>query len=265
MSEGERLLWDPRQYLKYAGERGRPFVDLVARVTAEDPAYVVDLGCGPGNLTATLLDRWPNATVEGIDSSAEMIEKAGALAQPGRLSFSLGDAHGWKPSRPVDVLVTNATLQWVPGHLDLLPTWVDQLAPGGFLALQVPGNFESPSHQLLFDLAAEEPWASRLAGRVTQRISAPGPEGYLEVLAGTGCRVDAWETTYLHVLPGENAVFEWIKGTGARPILQALPDDVRPEFERIYKDRLNTAYPPRDFGTVLPFRRVFAVAQRGDA
>jgi trans-aconitate 2-methyltransferase len=263
------LQWDPRQYLKYADERGRPFADLVARVAAPAPAYVVDLGCGPGNLTATLTDRWPGARIEGIDSSPEMIGRAQELAQAltaqtsaDRLTFRLGDAHSWVPERPVDVLVTNATLQWVPGHEALLPTWVDHLAPGGWLALQVPANFDSPTHRILFELAAEEPWATHLAGRVRQRAAAPGTGEYLSLLAGTGCEVDAWETTYLHVLPGEDAVFEWIRGTGARPVLQALPDDVRPDFEQIYKERLAAAYPRRDYGTVLPFRRVFAVAHR---
>ncbi|MET9023426.1 trans-aconitate 2-methyltransferase [Actinopolymorpha sp. NPDC004070] len=266
------LQWDPRQYLKYADERGRPFADLVARVAAPSPAYVVDIGCGPGNLTATLADRWPDARIEGIDSSPEMIDRAQELARElaqgrpgelsGQLSFRVGDAHSWVPDRPVDVLVTNATLQWVPGHEALLPTWVDHLAPGGWLALQVPANFDSPTHRILFELAAEEPWATHLAGRVRQRAAAQGAEEYLSLLAATGCEVDAWETTYLHVLPGEDAVFEWIRGTGARPVLQALSDDVRPEFEKVYKERLAAAYPRRAYGTVLPFRRVFAVAHR---
>ncbi len=259
--------WDPRQYLLYADERGRPFVDLVARVRAADPSYVVDLGCGPGPLTETLALRWPDADIEGVDSSPEMIERANArLAEDpvpgGRLTFTLGDARDWKPARPVDVLITNATLQWVPGHLDLLPTLVDQLSPGGWLALQVPGNFGSPSHQILFELAAEEPWKGHLAASVSQRPSAPGPQTYVDVLSAAGCRVDAWETTYLHVLDGDDPVFEWVKGTGARPLLQALPDEVRPAFEAEYRARLREAYPRRPYGTVLPFRRVFAVAQK---
>ncbi|MEQ7010523.1 trans-aconitate 2-methyltransferase [Actinopolymorpha sp. B17G11] len=269
------LAWDPGQYLKYADERGRPFADLLARVGARDPRYVVDMGCGPGQLTAGLCARWPDADIEGVDSSVPMIERAQALrdqgetaastpaaGETGRLSFRLGDLRDWRPERPVDVLITNATLQWVPGHVDLLPTWVSYLARDGWLALQVPGNFDSPSHRTLFALAAEEPWARHLTVPVRQRPSAPGPDVYLDVLAAAGCQVDAWETTYLHVLQGEDAVFEWVKGTGARPVLQALPDDVRPDFEAAYKARLREAYPPRDVGTVLPYRRVFAVARR---
>jgi trans-aconitate 2-methyltransferase len=264
------LAWDPGQYLKYADERGRPFADLVARVGARDPRYVVDLGCGPGQLTASLRGRWPDADIEGIDSSAPMIERAKALLQEetasrapaGGLSFHRGDLRDWQPTRPVDVLISNATLQWVPGHVDLLPTWVGHLAPDGWLALQVPGNFASPTHQILFALAAEEPWARHLNVPVRQRPSAPDPDVYLEVLSAAGCQVDAWETTYLHVLSGEDAAFEWIKGTGARPVLQALPDAVRPDFEAAYKARLREAYPPRDVGTVLAYRRIFAVARR---
>jgi trans-aconitate 2-methyltransferase len=282
---GSGLAWDPGQYLKYADERGRPFADLLARVGAQAPRYVVDLGCGPGQLTASLRTRWPEADFEGIDSSVPMIERAQALlrgeadaaagtrpadtaagthpaGRSGRLSFRLGDLCDWRPTRPVDVLLTNATLQWVPGHVDLLPTWVSYLAPEGWLALQVPGNFDSPSHRTLFALAAEEPWVGHLTVPVRQRPSAPGPEVYLDVLAAAGCQVDAWETTYLHVLQGEDAVFEWLKGTGARPVLQALPEDVRPDFEAAYKARLREAYPPRVVGTVLPYRRVFAVARR---
>jgi trans-aconitate 2-methyltransferase len=265
--EDERVRWDPTQYLRYADERGRPYSDLLARVFADSPGYVVDLGCGPGNLTATLVDRWPGAEVEGIDSSPEMVERAQALvrgrAADARLSFALGDVRTWTPARPVDVLVTNATLQWVAGHLDLLPAWVGHLSPGGWLALQVPGNFASPSHQTLFELAAEEPWASHLVRPVSQRPSAPDPEVYLDVLSAAGCRVDAWETTYVHVLDGDDAVFEWLKGTGARPVLQALPDDLRPGFEDAHRARLREAYPRHPSGrTVLPYRRVFAVAQR---
>ncbi|HZC26759.1 MAG TPA: trans-aconitate 2-methyltransferase, partial [Actinopolymorphaceae bacterium] len=268
---GGAVTWDPVQYLRYADERGRPFADLLTPVRAANPRYVVDLGCGPGTLTATLRTRWPDAVIEGVDSSAQMIDKARALPDDertkgsGRLSFARGDVRTWKPDRPVDVLVSNATLQWVPKHLDLLPDWVDHLSPGGWLALQVPGNFGSPSHQTLFALAAEEPWVGHLVEPVSQRPSAPGPEVYLEVLAAAGCRVDAWETTYLHVLFGDDAVFEWMKGTGAQPILQALPDDIRPAFEDAYKERLREAYPVRAYGTLLPYRRVFAVAQKETA
>lgn len=250
--------WDPERYLVYADERGRPFTDLVARVGAAEPRQVVDIGCGPGNLTALLPRRWPRADVLGVDSSTEMIEKARAADLPG-VRFEVGDVRSWRPADPVDVLISNATLQWVPGHLDLLPGLVAQVAPGGWFAFQVPGNFGEPSHVLLHELAATPRFSSFV--QAVARPDAHDPETYLEALTRLGCVVDAWETTYLHVLTGTDPVFTWISGTGARPTLQALPDELREEFEREYKRRLRDAYPTRERGTVLPFRRVFVVAR----
>jgi trans-aconitate 2-methyltransferase len=250
--------WDPDRYLTYADERGRAFVELVARIGAPAPASVVDLGCGPGNLTSLLRERWPDADVSGLDSSPEMIEKARAVDPS--IAFEVADLRTWATEAdPVDVLVSNATLQWVPDHLDLLPSLVGRVRPGGWLAFQVPGNFEEPSHTIRRDLAAEAPYAEH-----TRDVAVPSshdPLVYLEALAGQGCTVDAWETTYLHVLTGPDPVFTWVSGTGARPTLQALPDDLRPAFEAEFQRRLRAAYPGRDGRVVLPFRRIFVVAQ----
>lgn len=260
-------VWDPELYGRYAGERGRPFADLVRQVDADGVHRVVDLGCGPGTLTATLLDRWPDAVVRGVDSSPEMIEAARELTGvarlgKGRLEFELGDVREWSaPSGSIDVIVTNATLQWIPGHLDLLPGIVAALRPGGWLAIQLPGNGDAPSHRLLRELAATEPYAAS-AANVSLRPDVPGPAEYVEVLSAAGCVVDAWETTYFHLLEGENAVLEWVKGTGARPVFQALPEELRARFEQEYGARLAEAYPRRPYGTLLPFRRIFAVAQK---
>ncbi len=255
--------WDPDRYLTYADERGRPFVDLLARIGATSPRTVVDLGCGPGNLTALLADRWPDASVVGLDSSPEMIAKAHGADS--RIEFGVADLRDWTPvstgstTGGVDVLVSNATLQWVPGHLDLLPSLVRAVAPGGWLAFQVPGNFDEPSHTIRDELAAEAPYAEHAAGVAVP--SSHDPAVYLDALAGLGCTVDAWETTYLHLLTGPDPVFTWVSGTGARPTLQALPDDLRPGFEAEFKRRLAAAYPQHAYGVVLPFRRVFVVAQ----
>jgi trans-aconitate 2-methyltransferase len=252
--------WDPERYLVYADERGRPFVELLARVGAEAPERVVDLGCGPGNLTTLLRARWPDAAVTGVDSSPQMIDQA-VGADP-LIAFEVADLRDWlELSAPVDVLFSNATLQWVPGHLDLLPELVRAVRPGGWLAFQVPGNFEEPSHTIRRDLAAEAPYAAH-----TRDVAVPSshdPAVYLERLVGLGCRVDAWETTYLHVLSGPDPVFTWVSGTGARPTLQALPDDLRPRFEAEFRRRLAAAYPERSGLVVLPFRRVFVTARRG--
>lgn len=250
--------WDPERYLTYADERGRPFVDLLARIAHPRPGRVVDLGCGPGNLTALLATRWPRADVVGLDSSPQMIEAA-RRDIPG-IDFAVADVRGWEPAAPVDVLVSNATLQWLPEHLDLLPRLVAGVTPGGWFGFQVPGNFAEPSHSIRRDLAAEPRYAAHTAGVAVP--SSHDASTYYEVLAGLGCVVDAWETTYLHVLSGPDPVFTWVSGTGARPTLQALPDDLRPGFEAEFKARLRAAYPTREDGTVvLPFRRVFVVAQ----
>lgn len=253
--------WDPQRYLTYADERGRPFVELVARIPADDPGRVVDLGCGPGNLTALLRERWPGARVAGVDSSPEMIERA-RRDVPG-IGFEVADLRDWVASGDdvVDVLVSNATLQWIPGHLELLPALASRVRPGGVLAFQVPGNFGEPSHVLRDELAAEEPYAPHTAGVAVPH--AHDAATYLRALADLGCDVDAWETTYLHVLDARHdpdPVFTWISGTGARPTLQALPDDLRPAFEAELKRRLRAAYPATADGVVMPFRRVFVVA-----
>jgi len=255
--------WDPQTYLAFGADRSRPFFDLLAQVGAESPEYVVDLGCGPGNLTTTLCERWPAARVHGVDASAEMVARAEEAREQGgfgdRLSFEVADLREWRPPRPVDLLLSNATLQWVPDHLDLLADLVGRLSPGGWLAFQVPGNFGGPSHRLLANLAADPRFASH-TGEVAWPASHD-PVDYLTRLHGLGTRAQAWETTYLHVLQGPDPVMRWMSGTGARPVLQALPENLRAEFEQEYAAALRDAYPTRDLGTVLSFRRIFAVAQ----
>src|SRR4051812_34251225 len=157
------MRWDPEQYLRFSDERARPFRDLLARVAAVDPRVVTDLGCGAGNLTRELAERWPGADVEGVDDSSEMIDRARAEAGE-RVRLTLADVRDWLPAHPPDVLVSNATLQWVPDHLPLLDRIARFLAPGGWLALQVPGNFGEPSHALLRELAAEPEWRGPAGG-----------------------------------------------------------------------------------------------------
>jgi trans-aconitate 2-methyltransferase len=296
-----RDMWDAGQYLRFGGERARPFFDLVAQVGAASPRYVADLGCGPGNLTAALAQRWPDATVAGVDSSPEMIATAQAAIENGargpaagfaagspggdgrressmrgvtggsapgggtaNLSFALGDVWDWKPARPVDVLVCNAVLQWVPGHDELLLRWADLLAPDGWLAFQLPGNFDQPSHEIVKEMAAAPRWRALLADARLNR-QAGDPADYAALLARPGFAVDAWETSYLHILHGENPVLEWTKGSTLRPVLAALDAEQADAFAREYGERLTVAYRPRSFGTLFPFRRVFTVVHRADA
>ena len=250
--------WDPTTYLRHGDERARPFLDLLARVPGE-ARTVVDLGCGPGQLSAVLRERWPDARIHGVDSSAAMIERAEQDPVPG-VTYERADASTWQPGAPVDVLLSNAMFQWLPEPLDVVRRLLPHVVPGGTFALQVPHNHDAPSHVLLRDLAGRPPYAEHTAR--AHRVTVPPAEDWLELFAGSGWSVDAWTTTYLHVLAGEEPVFSWVSGTGARPVLQALPPTLRERFEQEYREALRDAYPRRPWGTVLPFERVFVVARR---
>lgn len=251
-------VWNAEQYLRYADERGRPFFDLTARIGARQPGLVVDLGCGPGNLTRTLAERWPGARVIGVDSSAEMLAQAPA---GDGLEWEQADLREWTPPGPVDVLVSNATLQWIPRYEDQLPRLVDLLADDGWLAIQVPANHDEPLHRLLRELLADPEFAPLVSG--IERTRVLDARETADILLAAGCSVDAWQTTYLHLLPGEDPVFDWIAGTGARPALQALTGQPRERFVARYRAALREAYPPGPQGTWLPFPRTFVVARAG--
>jgi trans-aconitate 2-methyltransferase len=255
--------WDPKQYDRYAEERGRPFVDLTARIDVAAPDFV-DLGCGPGSLTESLSDRWPQARVVGVDSSPDMIEAAGAHRRPGRLEFVRADIRSFTPDQPVDVLTANAVLQWVPCHLDLLATIASWLSPGGVLAVQVPDNFDDPQHVLLRGLRHSDRWRDRLGYGADRDAGVERPERYLEALADAGLVPDVWQTTYLHLLSGPDPVLEWMKGTALRPVLSLLADDppATSAFLAELAPVLASAYPAGLHGTVFPFRRTFLVGRR---
>ncbi|MFI0451338.1 trans-aconitate 2-methyltransferase [Actinomadura sp. 6N118] len=260
MSRQVGAIWDPAQYGVFGDERARPFAELLARVDLAAPGHIVDLGCGSGELTASLLRRWPDAKIEALDSSPEMI--AAAQGIPGKLTFSVGDVATWRPERPVDLIISNAVLQWVPTHKDLLPRWIEALAPGGRLAFQVPGNFDAPSHALLREICTSPRWRAKL-GDALRRHPVLDPSGYLDLLSRHGCTVDAWETTYAQLLQGDDPVLEWVKGTALRPILTRLDPAETAEFLAEYGARLREAYPLAPYGTVFPFRRIFVVASGG--
>jgi trans-aconitate 2-methyltransferase len=255
--------WDPAVYRRFADARGRPFTELLARVGAHAPAVVVDLGCGEGTATASLGRRWPGARVVGVDSSPEMLAAAAASTAPGQVEWVAGDVRTWAPDGPVDVVVSNAVLHWVPGHGRLITDWAGWLPSGGWLAVQVPGNFRAPTHALLADLCRSDAWAERLGEVAPAPDAVLEPAGYLDVLTGAGLSADVWETTYLHVLTGPDPVLGWVRSTVLRPVLARLEDDDAARFTADYAAALRTAYPARPDGTtVLPFRRIFAVGTR---
>jgi trans-aconitate 2-methyltransferase len=254
--------WDPAQYLRFATYRERPFDELVARIPVREAGRVVDLGCGPGTATVRLAERWPAAEILGIDNSPAMIQRAAAAAIPGRLRVELGDVTTWSPPRPVDVIVSNALLQWVPQHEDLLGGFLAALTPGGSLAFGVPSNFEMPIHTELRDLVLSGRWTIPTEG-VLRPDAVLSAAGYLERLHALGAEADVWETTYQQVLAGPDAVLEWARGTALRPVLSVLSPQEQAEFEAEYGAALRVAYPADAEGrTILPFRRIFAVAHR---
>lgn len=259
----QAMTWDPGKYVQFGDYRDRPFFDLTARIGAGAPRKVVDLGCGPGNLTATLAARWPDAQVLGLDSAPEMLERAEHLTggHP-RLTFGAADILDWTPDTDCDVVVSNAALQWVPGHLELLPGWLDALPAGAWFALQVPGNFGAPSHVLMRGLAGSAEWSGRLAGVLRHDDAVGEPADYLTVMLDAGWSADAWETSYQQLLPGPDPVLEWVRGTGLRPVLAALPAAEAARFEEQYAALLREAYPATPHGTVFPFRRIFAVGHK---
>ncbi|WP_150459969.1 methyltransferase domain-containing protein [Nesterenkonia ebinurensis] len=255
-------IWNPTRYLAFASERTRPFIDLLSRVNHPNARSIVDYGCGPGNGMPVLRHHWPAAHITGVDSSQEMLESARVSTHDdAKITYQRADIRTFIPSEPVDLAVSNAALQWLPDHRELLPVIQRNIAPGGVLAVQVPGNYAAPSHRLLYELAGRSPYAEHIDPGTLLNPTAPVIDYMLDV-SGQDWTVEAWETTYQHVLQGEDPVFEWISAAAARPVLSALPPAELEQFTAEYKAALRAAYPQTRIGTILPFRRIFFIARR---
>ncbi len=256
-------VWDPEQYSRFAAERDRPAQDLLTRLPSDlDPSEVWDLGCGAGQHAALLKARYPSARVHGLDASPAMLEQARATGAD--VDWRQGDIGGWSPERPADLILTNASLQWLPGHEALTPHLTRSLASRGVLAVQMPMARASIHHGLMRAVAAEGPWADRLAGVETIR-SLLTADAYYDLLARDCGEIDIWSTTYLQALTGPDAVLEWMKGTALRPYLTALDDApaMRAAYLSALGAALSTAFPRRADGvTLMPFPRLFLVARR---
>jgi trans-aconitate 2-methyltransferase len=251
--------WSPESYLHFGDERTRPSIDLCARIRVDAPATVIDLGCGPGNSTQVLRERWPDAHVSGLDSAAEMIAAARESYPEG--DWALGSIEEWEPENPIDVVFSNAALQWAPAHAQLVPRLFAQVARGGALAFQIPSDAYAPVRAFIHEIAEDPAWSSRMDGARAALTMEP-PHVYYDVLAPLARSVDLWETEYQHVMDSPGAIVEWISSTGLRPFLDALDSDAEKErFRGMLMRRVVEEYPQRTDGRVLfGFRRLFAIA-----
>jgi trans-aconitate 2-methyltransferase len=253
--------WDANQYLRFEDERTRPPLDLIQRVRLTDPQRCIDLGCGPGNSTELVAARFPDAKVEGLDSSPDMLEKARKRLP--QLSFTLADLGSWSADGRYDLIFANAALQWIPDHPALFARLARSLAPGGVLAVQMPDNLDEPSHVSMDEAAAEGPWAARLSHARAAKAVIGSFSDYRRWLMEAGCEVDIWQTTYVHALAGHDAIVEWFKSTGLKPYIDPLPAGEREAFLALYREKIARAYPIEPDGKVLlRFPRLFILATR---
>jgi trans-aconitate 2-methyltransferase len=253
--------WEPDLYRRYETERSQPAKDLLSRVPFKAPKMIVDLGCGPGNSTQLLAERWPDAEILGVDNSEAMLDSARKRLPEAR--FEAADITAWRPGATPDLIFANAALQWVPDHATLLPRLLGLLAPGGILAVQMPDNMEEPTHRLMREVAAEAPWRAEIGDPDALRTPVRPLLDYYDLLAPRSAQVDVWRTVYNHPMSSPDAIVDWVRGTGLKAFLERLSPDHRPGFIDRYTAGIAQAYPPRADGRlILAFPRMFFTAVR---
>ena len=234
--------WDPQQYQRFTAERSAPFFDLVGLVEPPAPGgRVADLGCGTGALTTSLVGRWQPAELIGLDASTAMLAEAAPLAG-GPLRFVEGDLADPAPSLEgrFDVIVSNAALQWVPEHAEVLARWTSLLAPGGQLAVQVPANVGHPAHLAAGEVAHEPPFLDALGGDVPPDTvhTVAAPEAYAALLDALGfCRQHVRLQVYGHRLPSSADVVEWTKGSSLTRFRTRMDPALFDQFVDRYRQR----------------------------
>ena len=256
-------IWNPDSYLDFANDRVRPALELISHIKIENPASIVDLGCGPGNITAILRDRWKAASISGVDNSSAMLDRARAEYPDKNINWKLESINDWvsdKRNETFDVIFSNAALHWLGGHKDLFPQLMDRVATDGVLAVQMPNNFSAPSHKLITETAAEGPWAEQLTPALN-RAAVAWPAAYKGWLHPYSKNVEVWEIHYTQYFDGDDPVLKWISSTALAPVLSTLKGTMRESFIAVYGRRLREAYPKNAEGrTVYKMRRTFIIA-----
>ncbi|MGH1349638.1 MAG: methyltransferase domain-containing protein [Methyloligellaceae bacterium] len=256
----ENVTWDPNHYLSFDSHRLRPAIDLISQISVEAPRAIADLGCGPGNVTNIIQERWSDASVSGVDSSQEMLDQA--KERNAKIDWIRADLNSWKSENSFDLLFSNAALHWLDNHRELFPKLLANVAPGGIIAIQMPRNWQAPSHSSINEVIVEGPWKELLEPEIVLEPSH-SPDVYYDILSPLTEKLSIWETDYIQVLEGENPVAEFVKGSWLQRFLQLLEEPFRSEFESAYREKVLNAYQKQSDGkTLFPFKRLFIVAQK---
>ena len=253
--------WNPGLYLKFGDERTQPSVDLVSRIKAINPRNIIDVGCGPGNSTMVLANRWPEAEIYGLDSSRAMIEKA-RLDYPEKIWLQ-GDILDFVPEQKYGIVFSNAVLQWIPDHEKLVSGLFDMVDAGGALAVQISLFSSMTMGKIIEDVSSSGVWQKLMEG-CSGLFTYNSSSFYYNLLAEKAGTIEMWETSYIHVMDSHQALLDWIRSTGLKPYLDRLPaDEMKRKFEQEILEDIKKRYRAEANGKVLfPFLRLFFIAYK---